>query len=523
VPPRQQRRFAAVSTRRAGGPSSPGVAAGDSSAGEVSRSLSLLVVGGTIVGCGLGMLACAALGAVGDGRAILELALPGALCLGAGTALALAGRRGLRGATFFPPIAGFAAVTLAWVTAAAVGSAPLLLAGAFSSPLDAYFEAMSGFTTTGATLLAEIEPEPEGILAWRSLMQWLGGIGIVVLLVAVAPVAGSGLQRAFYAEASGITHERLTPRIIDTAKIIASIYLGLSLACGIAFAAAGMSAFDALNHALTTIATGGFSPRTASIGAYDSVPIELVAIVFMALAGVNFAFYGAAIRGGPLMPRLAEVRAYFALLAIAIAAVWLSLLVFDNVAAAGDALRQAAFSVTSLMTTTGYVTADFDKWNEFARSALILIMIIGACAGSTAGGIKVVRALLLAKSGWQEAKRQTEPRAVQVLRLGGTAFSEDLRRAVFSFFLVYSLIFVTGVLAFAACDLHPVTAISATAATLNVIGPGLGEIGATESYQAIPDFGRVAAIFLMLAGRLEIFTIIALLAAGVRSLARRRR
>jgi trk system potassium uptake protein len=172
------------------------------------------------------------------------------------------------------------------------------------------------------------------------------------------------------------------------------------------------------------------------------------------------------------------------------------------------------------MTTTGYVTTDFDTWNQFARMALILAMIVGGCAGSTAGGIKVVRVLLLAKSGWQEAKRQTQPKAVQVLRLGGQPFSEDLRRAVFSFFLVYSLIFVTGVLAFAACDLDPVTAISATAATLNVIGPGLGEIGATESYQAIPDFGRAVAVVLMLAGRLEIFTIIALLAAAVAALRR---
>jgi trk system potassium uptake protein len=479
-----------------------------------------LVVGGTVAGCGVAMEACAGIGLIEDGEAVTSLAFPGLVCLLGGSAVAAYGRRELHGATHFSPVAGFAAVTLAWVVAAAIGTLPLLLAGTFSSPLDAYFEAMSGFTTTGATLLSEIEPVPDGILAWRSLMQWLGGIGIVVLFVAVAPVTGTGLQRAFYAEASGVTQERLTPRIVDTAKIIAGIYVALSVICGVAYAVAGMGPFDAFNHALTTIATGGFSPRTASIGGFDSVPIEVVAIVFMALAGVNFAFYGAAIRGTSLMPRAAEVRAYFVILVVATVAVWLSLDLGDNVAGHADALRQSAFAVTSLMSTTGYVTADFDAWNEFARMALILVMIVGGCAGSTAGGIKVVRALLLAKSGWQEAKRQVQPRAVQVLRLGGQPFSEDLRRAVFSFFLVYSLIFVTGVLAFAACDVDPVTAISATAATLNVIGPGLGEIGATESYQAIPDFGRAVAIVLMLAGRLEIFTVIALLAAAVSALRR---
>jgi trk system potassium uptake protein len=484
----------------------------------VGLNLILLVVGGAVAGSGIGMLVCAEIAFAGDGRAVASLALPGAVSVLIGVTALRVGRAGLRSAAFFPPLAGFAAVALAWIVSAALGAIPLLASGTFSSPLDAYFEAMSGFTTTGATLIVEIEAEPEGVLTWRSLMQWLGGIGIVVLVVAVAPVSGPGLQRAFYAEASGITPERLTPRIIDTAKIIAAIYVALSLACAIAYLLAGMGAFDAFNHAATTMATGGFSPRTASIGAFDSVSIEIVAIAFMAVAGINFAFYAKAIRGGPLMPHLAEVRAYLAILVLASVAVWLSLELSGDAGDAAGGLLDSAFAVTSLMTTTGYVTADFDAWNQFARMALIILMVIGACAGSTAGGIKVVRALLLAKSGWQEARRQTQPAAIQVLRLGGRAFSEDLRRAVFSFFLVYSLIFVAGTLAFAACDLHPLTSISATAATLNVIGPGFGEIGATESYQAVPDFGRAAAIFLMLAGRLEIFTIIALLAAGVRAL-----
>jgi trk system potassium uptake protein len=479
------------------------------------RSLILLVVGGTALGLGLTLLVCAGYATFDDGRAVAALELPGIACLLGGVPAVLAGQAGLRGASFFPPTAGFAAVALAWVLAAAVGAVPFLLADTLTSPLDAYFEAMSGFTTTGASLIDDLEPVPSGILLWRSITQWLGGIGIVVLLVAIAPVSSPAMQRAFFAESSGIKQDRLTPRIIDTAKIITWIYLALTFACLLAYAAAGMGLFDAVNHAATTIATGGFSTRTASIGGFDSVPIELAAIVFMALSGVNFAFYGSAIRGRALMPRFAEVRAYFLILLGATAVVTASVLLAGNVPGPAEALRQSAFSVTSLVTTTGYVTAEFDSWNQFARMALVMLMIVGGCAGSTAGGVKVVRFLLLAKAGWQEATRPTHPSKVQVLRLGGQALSEDLRRAVLGFLLVYAITFAAGVLAFAACQLDPVTSISATAATLSVVGPGLGEVGAFENYAAVPDFGRAVAIVLMLAGRLELFTIVALLAAAV--------
>ena len=477
-----------------------------------SAALVALTLGGTLTAAGLGMLVCT-VAAVFDGRALVAFGVPalGTLALGAGVLVVSvsAPRRRLT----VSPVAGLLAVTLAWAGAAAAGAVPLLAAGTFSSPLDAYFEATSGFTTTGATLLGEIEAEPDAVLLWRSITQWLGGVGIVVLVVAIAPVSGPGVQRAFYAETSGITAERLTPRIVDTAKIIAAIYLALSAAALVAYAVAGMGAFDAVNHSMTTIATGGYSTRTASIAAFDSLPIELVAIAFMVLSAVNFAFYWRAIKGRPLMPQGAEVAAFLAILAAVIAIVTLSVALADDVLGTASALRDSAFSVTSILTTTGYTTVDFDAWNSFARVAFLVLMSIGACAGSTAGGMKVIRIVLLGKAARQELDRQLQPKAVRVLRLGGHTYSEDVRRAVLGYFLVYVLIYVTGALAMAATGVDPVTAISAASSALNIIGPGLGEIGASENWDALPGFGRGVACVLMIAGRLEVFTVVALLAA----------
>ncbi len=324
-----------------------------------------LTLGGTLIACGAGMLVCAAVG-IADGEAALALGLPGLASVALGAAIMSAASAPPRGLSV-RPVAGMLAVTLAWLSASAIGAVPLLAAGTFSSPLDAFFEGASGFTTTGATLIRDVGAQPSAVLLWRSVMQWLGGVGIVVLVVAIAPVTGPGVQRAFYAETSGVTAERLTPRIIDTAKIIATIYTGLSAAAVLAYAIAGMSLLDAVNHSMTTISTGGFSTRTDSIGAFHSLPIELVAIVFMILSGINFAFYWRAVRGKPVMPQAAEVLAFLAILVAAIAAVALSLWLADDVSGGATSIRDAAFSVTSVITTTGFVTVDFDTWNSFAR------------------------------------------------------------------------------------------------------------------------------------------------------------
>lgn len=471
-----------------------------------TAALVLLTLAGTLAACTIGLLACAVAGAA-DGEAFAAFALTALGTLILSAACMHGSRVGRRGLTV-RPFAGLLAVTLAWVGASAVGAVALLAAGTFTSPLDAFFEGTSGFTTTGATLLADIEAQPDAVLLWRSAMQWLGGVGIVVLVVAIAPVTGPAVQRAFYAETTGITAERLTPRIIDTAKFIATIYLVLSAAALAAYVLAGMGGFDAVNHAMTTVATGGFSTRDDSIAAFGSLPIELIAIAFMVLGGVNFAFYWRAIRRKPLMPQGAEVLAFLAILVAAIAVVTLS------VELTGEAsLREAAFNVTSVITSTGYATTDYDAWNQFARVAFLILFSSGACAASTAGGIKVIRTVLLTKAARQELDRPLNPTAVRVLRFGGHAYSEDVRRAVLAFFLVYAMIYVAGFLAMATTGVDLVTAISAASSSLNIIGPGLGEIGPEATWEALPAFGRGVAIFLMIAGRLEVFTVVALLTA----------
>lgn len=475
-------------------------------------ALMLLVVGGTLAGVGAAMLAVVIVALTGDGRDVTAFAIPGAAITLTGLALLVpvTGRR--HGMVTHRPIVGFLAVTLAWVAAALAGAVPFITAGVLAAPIDAVFEAMSGFTTTGATVIPQIEPQSDAILLWRSLTHWLGGIGIVVLVVSIAPASGLALQRVFFAEVSGISAERLTPRIIDTAQILVGIYIAFTLVTGIGFLIAGMGPFDAINHTMSTVATGGFSTRTASLGAFDSLPVELVAIAGMTLCGINFAFYWQVIRGGRLMPQFAEVRAYLLIIAASIGVLTASLLLAGDFERFGEALRSAAFAVTSIMTTTGFVTDDFDGFNHFFRVSLLALMAIGACAGSTGGGMKVIRVILLWKAARQELDRQIQPSSVHVLRFGGRSLSEDVRRAILGFFGVYVTVFVVGFLALTIW-VDPVSALAATSASINITGPGLGELGATEPYTALPNGAKLVTIVLMLTGRLEIFTIVAMLAA----------
>lgn len=467
------------------------------------------VVAGTLVAVGVGQFVCFVLALVGGDGGVLAFGLPSTATI----PLALVALLGARRLRSLPLRArdGFFAVTMAWLAAAVVGAVPFLLQGTFEDPIDAFFESMSGFTTTGATLLHEMEPEPDAILLWRSITQWLGGVGIVVLVVAIAPATGLATHRVFYAETSGITAERLTPRIADTAKIIWGIYLVLTVLGFLAYVAAGMGAFDAINHIFTTLATGGFSPRTASIAAFDSLAIEIVAIVFMTAAGVNFAFYWRALRGRGIWPQAAEVRLYLLMMAGSIAAVTLSLVLNDQAGGVWQNLRESAFSVTSVMTNTGYTTADFDEWNDYAHAHLLLVMFLGGCAGSTAGGLKAIRVLLLAKAAGQEVQRQLRPKAVQVLRTRGRVYSEEIRRGVLGFFYIYAAVTIVASMAMLATGLDLLSAVSSVAATLNLVGPGMGAVGATDNYAAVSDGGRLILSFVMLAGRLEVFTVLVLL------------
>jgi trk system potassium uptake protein TrkH len=404
-------------------------------------------------------------------------------------------------------------VTLAWVLVALLGGIPFLLEGTFSNPIDSTFETMSGFTTTGATLLSEIEAETPSILFWRSMTQWLGGIGIVVLFVAVAPVIGFGAARLISAEVSGISQPRVTPRIADTAKVLLSVYLTLSIAEVVALLLAGMSLYDAVVHAFTTIATGGFNPKTASVGFYDSVAIEAVLIVFMALSGVSFALYYVLYTGRTLRAiRDPELLTYLGILVGSTLLVWGVLLIQGGYTDGLRALQDAAFTVTSITTTTGYVTADFDQWDTMARITLVVLMFIGGCAGSTAGGIKVVRVIVVFKTVTADLFRGIHPRAVTPLKLGDRMLSEATRIAILGLVLAWLAIFAVATTLVASQEnLTPLTSAAAVAATLNVIGPGLGQVGASESYEVVNPFGRVVLSACMLLGRLEILTALALL------------
>jgi trk system potassium uptake protein TrkH len=408
----------------------------------------------------------------------------------------------------------YLSVTLAWVLAAFLGGVPYVLEGTFTSLLDSTFEGMSGFTTTGATLLAEIEAQTPSILFWRSMTQWLGGIGIVVLFVAVAPAIGAGAARLLGAEVSGLTRTRLTPRIADTAKVLIVIYLAISIAETLALLLVGMPLYDAVVHTFATVATGGFSPKTASIAFYDSLAVEVVIIVFMTLSAVSFSLYYllyARRRFDVVLDR--EVLTYLAILGGAVLFVW-GVLVFegDYGEAWGLALRDSAFTVSSIMTTTGFVTADFDEWDTAAKYTLVLLMFIGGCAGSTAGGIKVIRLMIIFRTNSQEVFRMVHPRAVTALRIGDRIIPERVRMAVLGLSLAWIVVFAQATFLVALQeDLTLISASTAVAATLNVIGPGLGQVGASENFEAVNPFGRVVLTACMLLGRLEIFTALAVL------------
>jgi len=466
------------------------------------------VVSGALLATGAGLLACFAVAVAGGDGGTLAVGLPAAIAIPLGALGVLSARR-LRSMPLRPRD-GFVAVTGAWVVCALVGAVPFLLEGTFHRLVDALFESMSGFTTTGSSLLADIEAEPDAILLWRQLTQWLGGVGIVVLVVAIAPATGLATSRVFYAETSGVTAERLTPRIAETAKIIWGVYIVLTVLAFVAFMLAGMGAFDAIGHSFSTISTGGLSTRNASIGTFDSLAIELVAIVFMITGAINFAFYWRALHGPSIWPQAAEIRLFLLILAGSIVAITVSLELSDQGEGLWENLRGVAFSATSLATTTGYGTVDTNLWNDYARVHLLLLMIIGGCAGSTAGGLKVIRAMLLAKTGGQEIQRQLQPRRVQVLRTRGHVYTEEVRRGVLGFFYIYITVTAVATMAMLATGLDFMTALSGVAATLNTAGPGFGEVGTAANFQPVSEGGRLILTGVMLAGRLEIFTVLVL-------------
>ncbi|MFP4048591.1 MAG: TrkH family potassium uptake protein [Desulfovermiculus sp.] len=406
---------------------------------------------------------------------------------------------------------GMCIVTLGWIGAGLFGSLPFYLSGSIPAFTDCVFETFSGFTTTGSTILEDIESLPSGILLWRSLTQWLGGMGIVLLSLAILPFLGVGGMQLYKAEVPGPSPDKLRPRVRDTAKLLWQVYLLLSALQFLFLLAGGMSFYDSLCHTFTTMPTGGFSPKGASIGHYDSVYFDLVITFFMFMAGVNFALHFQLLRRNPsAWWRSPEFRFYLLVtLAVTLIVTWC---IYGSVySSLGQALRYALFQVVSIFTTTGYGTADYELWGPLAQFLLLLCMIVGGSAGSTAGGVKCMRVIILIKQAQRELMRLVHPRAVVPVRLGGTIVSDEIVNGVVGFFLLYLLLAALSMCFLAALGVDILTSIGAVIACISNIGPGLGQVGPTDHFGHLPVTAKWILSFCMLLGRLEIYTVIVLL------------
>lgn len=405
---------------------------------------------------------------------------------------------------------GYLVVTFGWLFMSFFGCLPYLLSGSIPNITDAFFETLSGFSTTGATILTDIESVNKGILFWRSLTQWIGGMGIIVLTVAILPILGIGGMQLFVAEAPGISPDKLQPRIKETAKRLWMIYLGLTLAETALLWLGGMTFYDAINHGLTTMATGGFSTKNASIAYYTSPFIQYVIILFMFLAGTNFTMtYFALHKDFQKVLKNEEFRVYSGLCIIA--SIVVGFVIYSNGNEVFEkSIRDGMFQVVSIITTTGYITADYTSWSPFVTVLFVVLMFIGASAGSTAGGVKVIRHNILIKNSFMELKRQLHPKAVIPVRLNGKAVSRDITYNILAFIMIYISIFAAGSMAMGILGADFETAIGSVATCLGNIGPGIGDVGPMDNFSGITAPGKWLLAFLMLLGRLELFTVLML-------------
>jgi trk system potassium uptake protein TrkH len=405
---------------------------------------------------------------------------------------------------------GFVVVVMFWTVLGIAGSLPFI----FYEPLtvsvsDAVFESVSGLTTTGATVFIGIDELPHSIRFYRQELQWLGGMGIIVLAVAVMPMLGIGGMQLYRAEAPGpVKDSKLTPRIAETAKALWYIYLGLTIACALSYWFAGMDLFDAICHSFSTVAIGGFSTHDTSIGYFNSAAIEMVAIVFMFLGGINFALHFTGMRAFNIMHYLkdAELRMYAGVLLVVSVSSISYLYLHHDIPEPLDAIRQGLFHAVSIGTTAGFSTTDFSAWPTFVPVMLLFASFVGGCAGSTGGGMKAIRVLLLIKQGQREMMRLIHPSAQVVVKLGRQPVNNAVINAVWGFFAAYVACFVIMMLLLMLDGHDQITAFSAVAATINNLGPGLGEVSA--NYAGIDDFSKWLLCFSMLLGRLEIFTLL---------------
>lgn len=403
-------------------------------------------------------------------------------------------------------------VVLAWSAAAALGALPFYFSGVFSSYTDAYFESISGFTTTGATVLSVIETVPRSLLLWRSLTHWLGGMGIIVLGIAVLPLLGASGVELYRSEFSGARSEKLKPRVAETAMALWKIYVGMTLSQYVLLRLAGMSVFDALNHSFSTMATGGFSTRNTSVEAFASPAVEYIIILFMILAGINFTLHYRLFveRKGKAFGRDIELRFFLLVILLATAAVgWARI---DDSASFHDAFREALFQVVSIVTTTGFSSVNFETWGPFEALVLLTLMFLGACTGSTAGGMKMARIVLLFRVVAREFRRMSERRGVFAVRVGGKPVSEQALSSLLNLVYLAFLVNFSGCLILTALGVDVLTSIAAVAASMFNIGPGLGDVGPAENYGHLPTVAKWVLSFCMLAGRLEFYTVLVIFA-----------
>jgi trk system potassium uptake protein TrkH len=419
---------------------------------------------------------------------------------------------------------GYIVVAFGWIVMSLTGTLPYLATGTIPSFTNAFFETMSGYTTTGASILNDIEILPEGVLFWRSMTHWIGGMGIIVLAIAILPLLGVGGMQLFAAEAPGPGGDKLHPRITDTAKRLWLIYFGYTIAETILLQVAGMSFFDAINHALSTLSTGGFSTKNASVAHWNDNPaVQYIIIFFMFLAGTNFVLSYYLFKGKvKKITKDDEFKLYFKF--IAIFTIIAALLIYFRadvsqssiahpmvLGEAESSIRHALFQVLAIITTTGFVTADYTMWTPFLTVFFFGLMFLGGSAGSTAGGVKVVRQLILIKNGFLEFKRALHPNAILPVRYNGKSVSGDIVFNILGFFILYMLSFIIGALVFSMFQIDFESSIGLSASSLGNVGPALGEFGPVNNYSALPPLGKWWASFLMLLGRLELFTILILL------------
>lgn len=467
------------------------------------------ILGLLLVFNGLFMLLCLPASFVYNPKDLIPIAFSAAVTIGAGLLTWVFTQAGKDG-PIIRKREGFLIVTLGWVVLAISGTLPYVMSGSVVNFTDAFFESISGYTTTGASVISNLDLIPRDILLWRSLTQWMGGMGIIVLAVAILPVLGIGGMQMFMAESSGISYDKVQPRIRETAKRLWLIYVGLTVLCMFLLKAAGMGSFDALNHALTTMSSGGFSTQNDSIAGFSPL-IQYIIILFMFITGVNYTLLYFGFNGKfERFFRNEELRFYTGVILFMTSVIALAIVDLGIGYGTEKAIRDALFQTVSVITTTGFVSADYTSWTPFVTMLFFLMLFFGGMAGSTSGGVKIVRHVVLVKNSILELKRQLHPAAVIPVRLNKKAIDPSITYSVVAFIMMYLTIFAIGTIVMALLGLDFETALGSVATALGNVGPAIGNVGPVNTFAEIPPAGKWFLGTLMLIGRLELFTVLVL-------------